>query len=207
MTMLNEEGLKAANAAVNEEWQTMVAETSPHMSPGDIARSFVAPGNHRLLRAAITAYLEAANQPEKRETGYYWVSDNDILFWNGSAWYHGANIYMDQDVTPISDRLSPPVPNDTWTTSAKHPDANIHPVIYINKNETVVYRVSDVDILRGWCWRYATDWTAPKYGERLPNEPGLVMFDNGKTIKVANISRACRQRMYKDVIAYKVEDA
>lgn len=165
----------------------------------------------RPLETIVREIHEAVDQPEKRETGYYWVRHNDgdgkpILFWNGSAWYYGTQVYK-QPVTPVSDRLSPPVPNDTWTTSAKHPDANVHPVIYINKNETVVYRVSDVDILRGWCWRYATDWTAPKHGDRLPNEPGFVMFDNGKIIKVADISHACRQRMYKDVIAYKVTDA
>lgn len=71
MTMLNEEGLKAANAAVNKEWQTIVSETSPHMSPGDIARSFVTPGNHRLLRAAITAYLSTVEKPVDK-----WAVDN-----------------------------------------------------------------------------------------------------------------------------------
>src|SRR5690606_2926507 len=51
--------VEVAAKAVVAEWQKMVAETSPHMSPGDHARAFVSPGNHRLIRAALKAAMEA----------------------------------------------------------------------------------------------------------------------------------------------------
>lgn len=50
--------VEVAAKAVVAEWQKMVAETSPHMSPGDHARAFVSPGNYRLIRAALTAAQE-----------------------------------------------------------------------------------------------------------------------------------------------------
>lgn len=52
---ITDEDVKRAAKAVSDEWGKMVAEMSPHMSPGDIARSFVSPGNHRLIRAALEA--------------------------------------------------------------------------------------------------------------------------------------------------------
>jgi len=51
--------VEVAAKAVVAEWQKMVAETSPHMSPGDHARAFVSPGNYRLIRAALKAAMEA----------------------------------------------------------------------------------------------------------------------------------------------------
>lgn len=50
-----DEDVGRAAKAVSDEWGKMVAEMSQHMSPGDIARSFVSPGNHRLIRAALEA--------------------------------------------------------------------------------------------------------------------------------------------------------
>ena len=52
---ITDEDVERAAKAVSDEWGKMVAEMSPHMSPGDIARSFVSPGNHRLIRAALEA--------------------------------------------------------------------------------------------------------------------------------------------------------
>lgn len=52
---ITDEDVGRAAKAVSDEWGKMVAEMSPHMSPGDIARSFVSPGNHRLIRAALEA--------------------------------------------------------------------------------------------------------------------------------------------------------
>lgn len=52
---ITDEDVERAAKAVSDEWGKMVAEMSPHMSPGDVARSFVSPGNHRLIRAALDA--------------------------------------------------------------------------------------------------------------------------------------------------------
>ena len=52
---ITDEDVERAAKSVSDEWGKMVAEMSPHMSPGDIARSFVSPGNHRLIRAALEA--------------------------------------------------------------------------------------------------------------------------------------------------------
>lgn len=48
-----EQTLMRASAAVQEEWSVMCRELK--MSAGDVARSFVSPTNHRLLRAALQA--------------------------------------------------------------------------------------------------------------------------------------------------------
>lgn len=47
--------IEAASVAVVAEWQTMLREHGDHMSAADLARSFVSPGNYRLIRAALNA--------------------------------------------------------------------------------------------------------------------------------------------------------
>lgn len=47
--------VEAACAAVIAEWKATIVEFADLATPGDIARDFVSPGNHRLLRAALTA--------------------------------------------------------------------------------------------------------------------------------------------------------
>lgn len=53
--VVTEAQMKRAAQAVVTEWKKMIEEMSPHMTAGSLARSFVSPGNHRLIRAALTA--------------------------------------------------------------------------------------------------------------------------------------------------------
>jgi hypothetical protein len=55
--VVTEEMVERAAKAVVAEWQQMASEMRPHMSVGDLARSFVSPGNYRLIRAALEASL------------------------------------------------------------------------------------------------------------------------------------------------------
>lgn len=59
MTQVTEAWVEAASKAVVAEWQAMTREIAhiPRHSSGDIAREFVSPGNHRLIRAALEAIL------------------------------------------------------------------------------------------------------------------------------------------------------
>lgn len=105
---------------------------------------------------AIYAAMERARTEPERPEGYYWVKHDDsdgktLLFWNGSDWYHGTAIYK-SPVTPISDRLTPPEPDDA-TINTPLP-------IYINDDTDTPYMSDSPKI--DWSsvkrWKYATDW-------------------------------------------------
>lgn len=61
--MITDEMVEAAAESVVAEWKLMAIELMPHSTAGDIARAFVSPGNHRLIRAALNAALAAAWRP------------------------------------------------------------------------------------------------------------------------------------------------
>lgn len=92
---ITDEMLTSASEAVVAEWQKMVSEMSPHMSPGDAARSFVSPGNYRLLRAALTAALAVpggANLAERDDANAQVSRFWDETFVNRVFAEHGTTI-------------------------------------------------------------------------------------------------------------------
>lgn len=57
--------VEAASAAVVAEWKAVCSEAD--ISPGEAARQFVSPGNHRLVQAALEAAFALAAQPAQTE--------------------------------------------------------------------------------------------------------------------------------------------
>lgn len=55
------EEIEAASRAVGDEWRVMATELG--LSPAQIARDFVSPTNHRLIKAALNAALAVRSRP------------------------------------------------------------------------------------------------------------------------------------------------
>lgn len=125
----------------------------------------------------VRAIMKAVNEPE-REPGYYWVrhdrgSGVPILFWNGKAWYHGGDVYLD-DVTPISDKLEPPTePVEQWHDATYRPDP-VRVLIYVNADIGMPQLINQVDWSTVKSWRYATDWTI--YDREKPDPVGRLDY-------------------------------